>query len=196
MPQVLKDEVRHRILDAAARTFAAEGFDGATIMAIAARAGLGGATLYRYYASKEELFNAVVPPAVAKEFSRLLARRVRSLGAATARAGADAEELLRFWIDHRLAVVLLLDRAAGTPYAKFGERFVDDLVELTMEQIGAPLDPPARFVLRGIFENTRHMLASILERHARERDIRTAVEAFWSYQIAGLRAFVAAHATQ
>jgi AcrR family transcriptional regulator len=199
MPQVLKEEIRQRILQAAAETFAAEGFEGATIAKVAARAGLGGATLYRYYEGKEQLFDAVVPPSLARAFSTLLEARVRTLGARFGLgehgdAEAREEELLRFWIEHRLAVVILLDRAQGTRYARFGARFVDTLVELTEAQLvaarpGLALDAPTRFVLRRIFENTRGMLASILEQHARERDVRVAIEAFWSYQLAGLRGF-------
>lgn len=192
MPQVLKDDVRARILVAAVAEFAARGFDGTTMAAIGARAGLGAASLYRYYPGKEQLFDAVVPPALADAFEALLDRRVRALGAAlTGGEGDTGGEMLRFWCDHRLAVVILLDRAAGTPYARFGERFVDALVSLTIEQIraahpGARVSAPTRFVLRRIFENTRGMIASILEQHDSEPAIRDAIESFWSYQIAGL----------
>ena len=47
----------------------------------------------------------------------------------------------------------------------------------------------ARFVLARIFDNTRRMLAAILEAHADERALREAIEAFWSYQIPGLKGF-------
>jgi AcrR family transcriptional regulator len=57
MPQVLKDDVRARILDAARAVFAEHGFLGATMATIAERAELGTASLYRYYPSKESLFD-------------------------------------------------------------------------------------------------------------------------------------------
>jgi AcrR family transcriptional regulator len=194
MPQVLKDEVRARILDAARAVFAEQGFVGATMAAIAARAEVGAASLYRYFPSKEGLFDAAIPPAVARDFEALLDRRVRALGASLARSKDDAgDEMLRFWAAHRLAVVVLLDRAAGTAHAGFGAGFVERLVALSVEQLravhpGAGIDAPTRFVLRRIFEGTRATLAAILEAHEDPRAMRDAVEVFWSYQLAGLRA--------
>lgn len=196
MPQVLKDEVRARIEAAALQVFAERGWAGATMTAIADRAGVGAATTYRYHAGKQELFDALVPPELAGRFEALLDRRVRALSLAVragAARGADdlGDELLRFWVDHRLAVVILLDRAEGTAYAGFGARFVERLVAATLAELRPPrrASGAARFVLARIFDNTRRMLAAILEAHADERALREAIEAFWSYQIPGLQGF-------
>jgi AcrR family transcriptional regulator len=195
MPQVLKEGVRARILDAALEVFAAEGFAGATMAAIAERAGLGTASLYRYHASKDELFAAVITPALARRFEVLLDRRVRALARGTLRGEPTDDlggEMLQFWLENRLAVVILLDRAAGTPHEAYGQRFVDQLVKHTLAELRAAhakltVTPATRFVVAQIFENTRRLLASVLERHADRDDLQDAIEAFWSYQIAGLR---------
>lgn len=194
VPQVLKEEVRHRILDAALDVFAEHGFAGATMQLVGERANASAASLYRYYPSKEALFRAAVPAIVAESFDELLQRRVTALAAADDGASdPTGEEMLRFWVAHRREVVILLDRAAGTEHEAFAKRFVDALVELTSARIQAThrtrLGPGERFVLRRIFESTRSTLAAILERHPRERDLRAAIAAFWSYQIAGLRGF-------
>ena len=76
MPQVLKDEVRDRILKAALEVFAAQGFIGATMAMIGERAGLGTASLYRYYKSKDALFDAVIPQSMADRFESLLERQI------------------------------------------------------------------------------------------------------------------------
>jgi AcrR family transcriptional regulator len=199
MPQVLKQELRERILAASLQVFARHGFAGATMAMIAEQAGLGTASLYRYYPGKGELFAAAVTPELAARFEALLERRVRALGRATlgeapASAGDAGEEILRFWVEHRLAVVILLDRAAGTDYEHYGRRFVELLVAGTLAQLraaqpGVKVSAPARFVLERIFEGTRGTLAAILEQHDGERALREAVEAFWSYQIPGLGGF-------
>jgi AcrR family transcriptional regulator len=196
MPQVLKEEVRARILDAARAVLAQAGFEGATMGAIAERAGLGTASLYRYYPGKDELFAAAVPPELAERFAQLLDRRVRALARRQAGVPSDdlGGEMLDFWIANRLAVVILLDRAAGTPYAAFGERFVTQLTTHTLAEIraahpGVRVSPGARFVLERIFENTRRLLAAVLEQHADVATMREAIEAFWSYQVAGLVGF-------
>lgn len=57
------EERRAEVLDAARRTFIECGFDGATIRVIAERGDVNEAVLYRFFPSKEELFEeAVVAP--------------------------------------------------------------------------------------------------------------------------------------
>jgi len=194
MPQVLKDDVRARILEAARAELAERGYAGTTMATIAARAALGTGGIYRYYPSKDELVAAAIPAALVRDFEALLDRRVRALGATLARSNDDAgEEIFRFWTAHRLAVVVLLDRAEGTPHADFPQRFVDRLVALSLEQLragypGVEIDDATLFVLRRVFEGTRSALAEILRAHEDEAAMRTAVETFWTYQLAGLKA--------
>ncbi len=52
--------VRQRLIEAAARQFAVAGFDAARIDDISVDAGLAKGTVYNYFASKQELFGAVV----------------------------------------------------------------------------------------------------------------------------------------
>jgi AcrR family transcriptional regulator len=198
MPQVLKDEVRERIIGAALEVFAQCGYEGATMSAIAERAGVGTASTYRYFAGKRELFEKLVTPELAQRFESLLDRRVHALARAVLGAaprGADdlGDEMLRFWMENRLAVVILLDRAAGTPFAGFGERFVEQLVRSTLAELGprAARGPGvvARTVLTQIFDGTRRTLAALLRAHPDEGALRDAIEAFWSYQIPGIRGF-------
>ena len=199
MPQVLKPEVRARILSAGLEVFAAQGYLGATMNAIAEQAGLGAASLYRYFPSKAELFEAAITPELAARFERLLEQRLRALAepsaAAPFRANANyGAEMLEFWLEHRLAVVVLLDRAQGSAYEHYGERFVALLLKGTLEQIRSSgptvqITGPARLVLTRIFESTRTTLASILAHSDNPRALREAIEGFWSYQIPGLHGF-------
>jgi AcrR family transcriptional regulator len=198
MPQVLKPEVRERILGAALAAFASNGYAATTMSAIAREASVAVANLYRYYANKEELFEAVVPAELVARFERLLERSVRAHAhlAGMARAGDDggAKELLEFWIEQRRVVVLLLTRSEGTPHDGFSARFVERLVHLALAEIraahpGVAVPREARLVLTQIFDNTRRMIAAILESCEDEREIRRAVAAFRAYQVAGLAAF-------
>ena len=63
MPRVseaTKSEHRQRLLEAAAREFAAKGLSGARIDDISLAAGLAKGTIYNYFDSKEDVFRAVV----------------------------------------------------------------------------------------------------------------------------------------
>lgn len=52
---VTPEETRRRLLDAAAQVFESEGYDGATVSAIAKRAGLTTGAIYTHYSGKAEL---------------------------------------------------------------------------------------------------------------------------------------------
>ncbi|MFO7923710.1 MAG: TetR/AcrR family transcriptional regulator [Bacteroidales bacterium] len=55
-----KDEKREKIITAAGKVFGHHGFKEARMENIAAKAGMGKSSLYYYFISKEELFEAVV----------------------------------------------------------------------------------------------------------------------------------------
>lgn len=57
-PRSDRDARREAILDAAAEVFLEEGFDAASMSTIAARVGGSKSTLYNYFKSKEDLFQA------------------------------------------------------------------------------------------------------------------------------------------
>jgi AcrR family transcriptional regulator len=202
MAQVLKDAVRDRIVAAALAVFAAEGYAGATMGAIAEAAGISTGNVYRYFPGKRELFDAVVSPAFVRRFRSLLRRRVRSLeGVRDARdLAADApyhlasEELLRFAIDHRLRVIVLLARSDGSRHQGFAERTVEDLVRLAVAHFTAldpttVLDRPMRFDLTEIYRAFVRVLVRILESFDTEPATRAAVEAYTRYHLAGLQSF-------
>ena len=196
MAQQLKEEVRDRMLDAAEVVFADAGYGGATMAAIAQEAGISTGNVYRYFGSKDELFNAVFTDAFASELLALLRERVTSLVQASdltqldSEATADGEALLSFWVAHRAKVLVLLDGAEGSRFEGFAATFVEALMEPTAahlrERGGTRLPAMVRFTLETLFTNTVRTIVAILRRYRSERHIREAFQAFWSYQLAGL----------
>jgi AcrR family transcriptional regulator len=78
---------RRRLVDAAARVFAARGFEAASMDDIAHEAGAGKPTLYRYFAGKDALFEAVFIDALDALEARLdIAEATADEPAATLRA--------------------------------------------------------------------------------------------------------------
>ncbi|WP_448949822.1 TetR/AcrR family transcriptional regulator [Labrys neptuniae] len=59
-----RDVRRNNLLDAASRIFARQGYEAASVDDIAFEAGIGKATIYRYFSSKEALFEAVFAQAL------------------------------------------------------------------------------------------------------------------------------------
>jgi TetR/AcrR family transcriptional regulator, cholesterol catabolism regulator len=80
---------RRDLIEAAARSFAAKGFQGVRMDDVAAEAGTDRATLYYYFANKQQLFRAVIIDAVEANVAR--AREI-------AEGDAPADEKLRAMI--------------------------------------------------------------------------------------------------
>lgn len=72
----MSDEIRHRILDAAARVYAQYGFRGATTRLIATAAGVNEVTLFRTFGSKAQLLQAMLHLQNAATATPLLPDRV------------------------------------------------------------------------------------------------------------------------
>jgi len=116
--QRLKDDTRERILAAGRAELMRRGFAAASMRAIAAAAGVSAGNLYRYFAGKEALFEAVVRPA----YTRLLSL-VRADARLDRRAVKDfrnvqpvADLLLEACSAWRVEMLILTDRSAGTRY--------------------------------------------------------------------------------
>ena len=62
--QTLKKEIKERIMNAARAEFTEHGFARAKMRSIAARAGVSAGNLYTYFSNKDNLFCALVAPAV------------------------------------------------------------------------------------------------------------------------------------
>jgi AcrR family transcriptional regulator len=58
--ELLREERRHQILDAALAVFAQKGFHAANVSDVAAQAGVSQGTIYWYFKSKDELLTAAV----------------------------------------------------------------------------------------------------------------------------------------
>jgi AcrR family transcriptional regulator len=191
MAQVLKPAVRARIQEAALRCFATHGYPGTSMAGIAAAAQTAPANLYRYYASKEALFNAVVPADLAARHDRLLDTRVEALARGTADEPTAAAALLGFWLDNRLAMVVLLDKAEGTPFAAYPAAFVRRLVKHAEQALNGTPSPAHDDILQLVFDNTRRAIARILFTGRDREHMSALITAFWSYQIPGLDSLMA-----
>jgi AcrR family transcriptional regulator len=201
MPQVLKEEVQKRIVQAALRVFAEKGFGAATIGEIATAAGVSTGNIYRYYEGKGALFDDAVDESFVRRFTMLLQDRVRALAGVEDVRQLDpdapwylaSEELLRFSIENRFRMVILLGRAEGTRWESFARETVYNLVRLALTHFralnpGLKIGETTHFVLVRIYENLLATNARILAEHDDEPRIRQAVATYSRYHLAGLQA--------
>lgn len=200
MAQVLKDEVEQRIRQAALQVFGARGFAGAGMGDIARAAGISQGNVYRYFGSKELLFEAVVPRELPTLLLSLLRRRVRALSGErdvnTLPAGAPfhlaSEDLLIFALRHRLEVIILLGRNSGSVYEGFDlqvRRMLEKLAVLHFQELEPALciERTQLSVLTLVYQNLLRATVEILLAHDQEQAIRAAVAGYAKYHLAGLK---------
>ncbi|MBI1317606.1 MAG: TetR family transcriptional regulator [Candidatus Hydrogenedens sp.] len=119
MVQVLKEEVRTRILKAGRAEFLEKDFQSANMRSIAKRAGCGLSNLYNYFKSKDALFEALVEPTM-MDFYQVIAEAHTRLPENGAVVLTFEQERVHFMValeflrDHREDVILLVLKSEGS----------------------------------------------------------------------------------
>lgn len=134
---MIRDKERHHgnILDAAMVEFLEYGFKDASMRRIASAAGMSASGLYKHFASKEDMFSALVKPAcqgLMALFRREENTQRQSIDAGDLSgwdSGRDAKLAVAYIYDHLDAFRLIICRSQGTRY----ESFLHDLAVLEEE---------------------------------------------------------------
>lgn len=136
--QVLKDYVRNNILSSARNEFLEKGYTKASMRDIATNAGITVGNIYRYYESKEYLFESIVEPTYL-EISHLfqnielnefeLHGKDEYLNFRT----IFTSQLMKIVEDNREEIVILIKCSEGTKYRQAKSQFAD-IVELKVNK--------------------------------------------------------------
>jgi AcrR family transcriptional regulator len=198
--QVRKEHVRQAFVAAAAETFAEQGYAATSMADVAARAGSSIGNLYKYFPSKQELFEAAVPRQLVRELARRTRARMRALGDAkdVRELGADAQyhalagELLDYCLAHRAAVVVVLKRAEGTRFAGFADGFVSKLTSWALDYARGAYPtlvstPELLFALRHAYRNFIATIAEALRAFPGDVEARAVIALLTSQHQAGLK---------
>lgn len=138
-----KTETHRRILASAEEEFFKEGFEKASMRKIAEKAGVTAGALYRHFATKEEMFSALVEPMLEKLYGRqrsMMEEALRETEQGNLRSfqeisEAGVRETLAFFYECFDRFFLLFHRSAGTRYEHLRREFVKTEVEQTKQLI-------------------------------------------------------------
>ena len=133
--QLRNDELAERILEAAKSEFLEKGYRQASVRSIAASVGVTTGALYRYYANKEALFDALVSgPAdylydQCKSFSEAYSRQeldeqLANLPELTRDSDGGTSDFLKYIYQNYDAFKLIVCCSAGTKYEDYPERLI------------------------------------------------------------------------
>ncbi len=198
MPQVLKQETKVKIYNAALSLFAEHGYQATTMSLVAQTAGVATGNIYKYYANKATLFDAIITPEFVAKFNRLTRKRVAKLihlQNSESMLEDEAGQLLKFWIDHRLQVIILLARAQGSKYQDFQQQYIQAMTKQTMSQLPTAQpnlknDDVFKLTFNNRLADTVRGIVSILQAFDCEQKITAAFAASWAYHYAGIQALI------
>ena len=138
-PRAVSEQISRRIVDAAAELFLRDGYEGTSMDAVAARAGMSKRTLYTRFPAKAGLFEAVV--------GDVIARKLQLLEVAHVAATPFRMQLLAF--AERLLSIVIVPEVVGLERVVTGEakqfpdvasrlhqRLGDHVIRLLCELIG------------------------------------------------------------
>lgn len=132
MAQVLKDEIRESILNAALQEFFNKGYKSAAMRNIAKQAKIPTGLIYSYYENKESLFDAVLRP-VLYDWERVLTAggedKSKHMNSEIYGLSKAEAECISNLFDHRQEFIILIDKSDGTKYENEKERFIKDIEE-------------------------------------------------------------------
>jgi AcrR family transcriptional regulator len=201
MAQTLKDDVKESIVANAVKVFARDGYEGATVASIAKSAGISTGNVYRYFDSKEALFEAALPASFVDGFLALLRAQLRF-----ARGHADldtlppgapyrvaAEKLLDFAIENRLRLIVLLGRSRRSRHEAIAETVVQELVERAIAHFrelrpGLRLSAPVRLMVEQAYRSLVATVVLVLATFDDAPRIRAAITAYSRFHLSGLKA--------
>ena len=120
MPQILKPEIKDKILSSALDCFLEKGYRNASMQEIAGRAGIAAGNIYNYFHNKEELFSTLITPTLAQVKAIFGVRAsdlpMLSLSEGLGIAGKKMDAFIDVYRKNRRVFVLLFDKSDSTKF--------------------------------------------------------------------------------
>lgn len=160
-----KTDSHERVMAAAKAEFLEKGYGKASMRRIGERAGMTSAGLYRHYVNKEDMFNALVEPAISemktwyREHKSNQYKKLASNASENDLFGSTNIDMMREVVyEYKDEFRMILNCSQGTKY----ENFVHDLVEVQQKDMMEALNfmRTQGMPVKEISEEELHMLLS------------------------------------
>lgn len=165
MAQVLKEEVRNRILNAAEKIFYKKDYRSAKLTEIAKEAGIPVALIYTYFKNKEVLFDTVIRSVYLNFESAFEKEESLEKGLASERFDEVGDSCIHGLLKERKKFIILMDKSSGTKHTgaklKLIERMQAHIETGLKRQSKKEYDPMLAHILasnftEGLLEVARH----------------------------------------
>lgn len=189
--QVLKDELRHKILLEAQHLFLQRGYDRTSLQMIADKVNISKSNLYHYFKNKEELFYELTDTAA--EGMKRLIMRFRDQRFNPRTGGREyqvllTEEVTSLLLAEKYGLLLIMEQAQGTRYESLRSSLID-MLAAQAEPFLADEDNSlllAQIMARNLVDGT----VQIMKNRVRPREVRFALNRLIEYHTHGANALL------
>ena len=188
--QVLKPEIREKILTAAERVFYEDGFSNASTRRIAEEVGISVSNLFKYFENKEAIFSAIIDPFYHRTKANLEALFGEQHEEMDARIiDIASQQIISAMMTNRRKFVLLMGQSDGTWYASFKDEIIEMLAKHLAESVNRAILKD-QFILWVFARNFFAGLLKIAENSTGDITFVTEnVNALVRYHMAGIAQF-------
>lgn len=123
--QVLKEDVKNKIVDAAIEEFLVNGYEKSSLRIIASQAGITIGNIYSYFSSKDALFNHVVSPAAEALDDLLELDIIRYTDKYSTNLNFISKRICKVFVSNKERFFILINASSGSKYENTKESIID-----------------------------------------------------------------------
>ncbi len=176
--QYLKDEVRNSIAVAALKEFKELGYEGASIRNIAKRANTSVGNIYKYFKSKEDLYENLIGSVYYKLMDYINQfHKVEINDKAEEIFYGLMEKIMEIFNDNSTEIAILLNKSNGSKYENCKSTFVDFITRIVAETVNYEMSLQGRrlkdnFIIYLISNSLVESISIILEEREDGAEVR------------------------
>lgn len=191
--QVLKDEIKDNIINAATEVFLEQGFHKASMQKIAKKASVSTSNIYNYFESKRHLFEYIIKP-VADDLNWT----IKSIMTEEEQIEGEPNDLIEVivdFIEQRLKerhkeIVLLFDYSQDSNYSKYKDNLILMLEKHFIESLkDSAQKKEMKLTFHIIANNLVEGIIEIARHYENENQTCKAIKHFLKYHLSGITPF-------
>ncbi|MBP2654303.1 MAG: TetR family transcriptional regulator [Firmicutes bacterium] len=191
--QILKEEIKDRIIQAAIDVFMNEGFKLASTRKIIKKAQISNGNLYNYFSSKEELFYAITTPFY-HYFNNFLFQIVEHNDPedfSTERIEILSTKIGNMIEEHRKEFIIIMNKSQGSKY----ENYKDDIIKIMTDHFEKNIKKkcvntfPENFIMQILATNFIETLLEISKHFKSDNWAVENIRLFLMYHARGIAQF-------
>jgi len=190
--QILKDEIRQRIVAEALEVFLEKGYEKASMRDLAKKVGTSVSNIYHYFPNKEELFRFIAEP-MAQRVKQVLEEIItHEAQGATELVEEDyvTKALGEVIKGHRREFLVLMDRSGGTSYENAKAEIISavetHIIQHHIKGSKEARHPRGGFLMHFLATNLIEALVEIARHCSDENEVDHSIRSLMKYHIGGV----------